>query len=47
MANCAVCGVEAKQKCAGCSAVFYCSKEHQVSDWKNGHKNSCKPYEVT
>ncbi|CRK91470.1 CLUMA_CG005137, isoform A [Clunio marinus] len=46
MTNCNVCNNEAKQKCSGCSQVFYCSKDCQVSDWKRGHKNSCKPYEV-
>jgi hypothetical protein len=41
-----VCGVEASQKCAGCNLVFYCSRDHQVSDWKKGHKKKCKCYDV-
>lgn len=46
MTNCKVCCSEAKQKCSGCLQVFYCSKNCQISDWKNGHKSDCKPYEV-
>lgn len=47
MTNCKYCGgVDAKQRCAGCLSVFYCSKNCQVSDWKGGHKTECKPYEV-
>ena len=29
------------KKCANCKAVYYCSKECQVQDWK-GHKSFCK-----
>lgn len=47
MTNCKVCNGEAKQKCSGCFNVFYCSRNCQVKDWKNGHKNECKPYEVS
>ncbi|XP_063704577.1 SET domain-containing protein SmydA-8-like [Culicoides brevitarsis] len=43
---CAVCGITAVQRCTGCLAVTYCGKEHQVQDWKRGHKNVCKAYEV-
>lgn len=46
MTNCKVCNREAKQKCSGCFSVFYCSKNCQVSDWRNGHKVDCKPFEV-
>lgn len=45
--GCKVCKGEAKLlKCSGCLAVFYCSKDCQISDWRNGHKNDCKPFEV-
>jgi len=31
--------------CSRCHSVFYCSKEHQIMDWKipgdNGHKYAC------
>ena len=46
MTNCKVCNGEAKQKCSGCLSVFYCSKNCQISDWRNGHKADCKPFEV-
>jgi MYND finger len=46
MTNCKVCAGEAKQKCSGCLAVFYCSRNCQVADWKSGHKSECKPFEV-
>ena len=29
-------------KCSGCKCVSYCSKEHQVADWKKEHKHECK-----
>lgn len=42
---CAICGIAASNKCAACSLVVYCSKEHQKAHWKK-HKNECVPYEV-
>ena len=38
---CNVCGYKADKKCSACKDVDYCSKDHQVLDWKNGHKYSC------
>ncbi|XP_054165452.1 programmed cell death protein 2-like [Oppia nitens] len=39
---CVVCGFEAKSKCAKCRKVNYCSKDHQIIDWKEGkHKELC------
>ncbi|XP_037033385.1 SET domain-containing protein SmydA-8-like [Bradysia coprophila] len=43
---CVVCGVSAALKCGGCKMVVYCGKEHQKSDWKSGHKNRCKCFEI-
>jgi len=43
--SCIVCGKEASQCCAACRTVHYCSKEHQVADWKQ-HKVNCKNYKV-
>jgi len=52
--NCSYCGVlHAPPKvklnpCSGCYSVYYCSKEHQIMDWKlskyggSGHKERCK-----
>ena len=50
--SCSFCGIahsppEVKlNPCSGCHSVFYCSKEHQIMDWKlrgtNGHKVLCK-----
>ena len=28
--------------CSKCKTVAYCSKEHQVADWKKKHKQQCK-----
>jgi hypothetical protein len=42
---CAFCGVVASNKCAACSLVVYCSKEHQKAHW-NKHKKECISYEV-
>ncbi|VVC31837.1 Zinc finger, MYND-type,SET domain [Cinara cedri] len=43
--NCAICGITAISKCAACSLVAYCSKEHQKIHWIK-HKNKCVSYEV-
>ena len=32
---------DAKNKCAQCGNVYYCSRDCQVQDWKN-HKSDCK-----
>ncbi|XP_034241047.1 uncharacterized protein LOC117645168 [Thrips palmi] len=42
-ARCAVCGArgDVLKKCGKCQLVFYCSREHQKSDYKF-HKTSCK-----
>ncbi|KAJ3400893.1 Programmed cell death protein 2 [Chytridiales sp. JEL 0842] len=40
--KCLVCGLAGPKQCSGCHAVQYCSKEHQVLDWKLGdHKSEC------
>ena len=38
---CSVCQTPSKQKCPYC-VTYYCCKEHQVADWKAGHKKSCE-----
>ncbi|XP_059162826.1 programmed cell death protein 2-like [Physella acuta] len=38
---CQVCGIKGNKKCSQCKKTYYCSKEHQVYDWKDGHKKSC------
>ena len=38
---CKVCGYKADKKCSACKEVDYCGKDHQVIDWKNGHKFTC------
>ena len=44
--NCNVCGIEAKNFCARCKKAYYCSPEHQKSDWST-HKQVCtKPTAV-
>ncbi|KAK3828592.1 MAG: hypothetical protein J3Q66DRAFT_435097 [Benniella sp.] len=30
------------QRCGGCKRRYYCSRECQVNDWKNGHKTACR-----
>ncbi|XP_023652060.2 egl nine homolog 1 [Paramormyrops kingsleyae] len=44
---CELCGkMENLLKCGRCRSSFYCSKEHQVEDWKN-HRLNCKEAEIT
>jgi pre-rRNA-processing protein TSR4 len=39
---CIVCGFVANNKCSKCLKVNYCSKDHQIIDWKEGkHKQIC------
>ena len=38
---CAVCGVQGPKRCAKCQIVNYCSRDHQIHDWKSGHKLFC------
>ncbi|XP_057315187.1 programmed cell death protein 2-like [Hydractinia symbiolongicarpus] len=37
---CNLCGCYADKKCSLCQ-VLYCCKDHQIFDWKNGHKLNC------
>ncbi|XP_053316150.1 programmed cell death protein 2 [Spea bombifrons] len=41
---CRVCGCLGPQKCSRCHNVNYCSKEHQLMDWKVQHKNVCSEH---
>ncbi|XP_013080026.2 programmed cell death protein 2-like isoform X1 [Biomphalaria glabrata] len=38
---CYVCGIKGNKKCSQCKRTPYCSKEHQLFDWKAGHKQTC------
>ena len=38
---CIVCGVRGSKCCGSCRSVHYCSKFHQMHDWKSGHKRVC------
>ncbi|XP_066467492.1 programmed cell death protein 2 [Tiliqua scincoides] len=38
---CRVCGCLAPKTCSKCHNAHYCSKDHQVRDWKAGHKQLC------
>jgi hypothetical protein len=42
MSGCEVCGALAATQCSKCRTTFYCCKEHQLQDWKNGHKLICQ-----
>ncbi|KAJ6482568.1 hypothetical protein C8R45DRAFT_305060 [Mycena sanguinolenta] len=44
--NCFVCGTLTAKKCSRCRIKFYCSDEHQKSDWKK-HKAVCLSPAVT
>lgn len=39
--SCQVCGLRAPSHCSKCKKVYYCCRQHQVYDWKHGHKNCC------
>lgn len=44
---CSVCGCLGEKKCGKCKKASYCSREHQVLDWKEGHKKECGSGEVS
>jgi len=39
---CVICGCRADKKCATCKKRWYCSRQHQILDWKT-HKEQCNP----
>eukprot|EP01084_Bolivina_argentea_P006347 12019_1 len=39
--QCPVCRKQASLRCSVCNTVWYCCKEHQIIDWKKGHKLHC------
>ncbi|XP_975337.2 programmed cell death protein 2 [Tribolium castaneum] len=39
---CDLCGCLGEKKCGKCKKATYCSREHQVLDWKQGHKSECE-----
>ena len=38
---CWVCGFRGEKICSKCHNARYCSKQHQIVHWKNGHKEQC------
>ncbi|CAG0924115.1 unnamed protein product [Notodromas monacha] len=45
VAGCYICNVPATKCCSKCSIAKYCSREHQLQDWKE-HKKNCQIFEV-
>ncbi|KAI8439744.1 hypothetical protein MSG28_013437 [Choristoneura fumiferana] len=45
LGSCYICLAPSSQKCSGCQAVHYCSREHQKQHWKQ-HKHQCTPVKV-
>ena len=41
---CGLCGCPAPNKCGQCRKVHYCSRYHQLLDWKINHKADCKDF---
>lgn len=42
VSTCVVCGCVGTKSCSACHKVKYCGKDHQILDWKAGHKQACK-----
>lgn len=42
VSTCVVCGCAGAKSCSACHKAKYCSKDHQILDWKAGHKQACK-----
>jgi len=43
---CVICGQLGTKHCGKCKAVHYCSRFHQIEDWKGGHFQVCSSVEV-
>lgn len=39
---CNICGCLSEKQCSKCKKVYYCSRHHQILDWKEGHKKECE-----
>ena len=40
---CRACSADdVSMKCGGCKSTFYCDRECQLKDWRQGHKHECK-----
>lgn len=39
--TCYVCGCLGSYQCGKCKSIKYCSKNHQILDWRSGHKEIC------
>ncbi|KOB75753.1 Pcdc2/rp-8 [Operophtera brumata] len=44
---CELCGAKAPSHCSKCKKVYYCSRNHQILDWKKGHKERCPELQVS
>jgi pre-rRNA-processing protein TSR4 len=40
--TCEICAFPASKICSKCKQAHYCSKEHQLEDWKFQHSEVCK-----
>lgn len=38
---CNLCGCFGEKHCSKCKEAVYCSREHQILDWKEKHKHNC------
>ncbi|XP_005148731.2 programmed cell death protein 2 [Melopsittacus undulatus] len=43
-ALCRICGCLGPHACGRCRRVSYCGPEHQVLDWRRGHRRSCEQH---
>jgi hypothetical protein len=39
--QCEICGKSAHLQCPQCRLTYYCSKEHQATDWNGVHVRVC------
>ncbi|KAJ8747413.1 hypothetical protein K2173_012481 [Erythroxylum novogranatense] len=45
--HCAVCYCPTTTRCAQCKAVRYCSSKCQIIHWRQGHKEECRPRDIS
>ena len=39
---CHICYKKTLKRCKQCQTLYYCSKQCQLKDWNNGHKDECE-----
>lgn len=45
--QCQLCLFPTKTRCSQCKALYYCSAKCQITHWRQGHKDECRPFTLS